>query len=151
MSKAFTREDVDPPERPRRKRSISGLPPGAVNYITQRGARRLKAELTKLHQTANDAERLAELKGILESVRIVNPPDTQSNSVGFGATVTLERTGGEIETYTIVGVDECDFEPNGVSWISALGKILLAAELGSRVILDDGGAAKVVKVEYQAE
>jgi hypothetical protein len=34
MSRAFIKEDVDPPERSGRKRSASGLPPGATNYIT---------------------------------------------------------------------------------------------------------------------
>src|SRR5205814_5816772 len=37
MSRAFVKEDVDPPERSGRKRSASGLPPGATNYITARG------------------------------------------------------------------------------------------------------------------
>src|SRR4051794_10555261 len=32
MSRAFIREDVDPPERSGRLRSASGLPPGATNY-----------------------------------------------------------------------------------------------------------------------
>jgi hypothetical protein len=48
MSRAFIKEDVDPPERSGRKRSASGLPPGATNYITARGARRLGDELNQL-------------------------------------------------------------------------------------------------------
>jgi len=36
----FIKEDVDLPERSGRKRSASGLPPGATNYITARGAKR---------------------------------------------------------------------------------------------------------------
>src|SRR4029453_13341139 len=48
MSRAFIREDVDPPERSGRKRLPSGLPPGAANYITARGAKRLREELQKL-------------------------------------------------------------------------------------------------------
>jgi hypothetical protein len=38
MSRAFVKEDVDLPERSGRKRSASGLPPGATNYISARGA-----------------------------------------------------------------------------------------------------------------
>jgi hypothetical protein len=45
MSRAFVKEDVDLPERSGRKRSASGLPPGATNYITARGAKRLRDEL----------------------------------------------------------------------------------------------------------
>ena len=47
MSRAFVKEDVDPPEQSGRKRSASGLPPGATNYITARGEKRLREELQK--------------------------------------------------------------------------------------------------------
>ena len=149
MSRAFIREDVDPPERSGRKRAASGLPPGAINYITARGAARLQDELTKLRAAGenDDAERIADLKRILGSVKIVDPPDAPSKSVSFGATVTVRDAEGKTETYTVVGVDELDFDPHAVSWISPLGKALLAAELGDRVTLDDGRTAKIVKIE----
>ena len=147
MSRAFIREDVDPPERSGRKRAASGLPPGAINYITVRGAVRLQAELTKLRATGDSAERITELEQILGSVKIVEPSDTQSQSVSFGATVTVSDADGKTETYTIVGVDELDFVPNAVSWISPIGKALLASELGDRITLADGRTAKIVKIE----
>ena len=56
MSRAFVKEDVDPPERSGRKRSASGLPPGATNYITAHGAKRLREELNKL-RAANAEQR----------------------------------------------------------------------------------------------
>jgi transcription elongation GreA/GreB family factor len=150
MSKAFTREDVDPPERTGRRRSGSGLPPGAVNYITARGARRLETELRKLRATADNGECVAELERILASVRVVDPPEEPSNSVAFGATVTVKDIHERTETYTVVGVEELGFEPNTVSWISPIGKTLLAADLGGRITLDDGRTAKVVKIDYFA-
>ena len=61
MSRAFIREDVDPPERSGRVRSASGLPPGAMNYITAHGARRLGAELNELRRANSDPARIAEL------------------------------------------------------------------------------------------
>ncbi len=147
MSRAFVREDVDPPERSGRKRSASGLPPGAVNYITARGAERSKLELTKLKADGgNNAERIAALERILASAKIVEAPDPESKEVSFGATVTLEDAEGKMEILTVVGVDELDFEPNAVSWISPLGKTLLAAELGDRITLEDGRTAKIVKI-----
>ena len=149
MSRAFIREDVDPPERRGRKRAASGLPPGAVNYITARGAARLQAELKKLRAAGDNAERIAELEQILGSIQIVDPPDTKSQSVTFGATVTVSDAEGKTETYTVVGVDELDFTPNAVSWISQFGKALLASELGDRVTLEDGRSAKIVKIESQ--
>jgi len=75
MSRAFVKEDVDLPERGGRKRSASGLPPGATNYITARGVKRLRDELEKLHAANTNNERVAELAQILASVHVVDPPD----------------------------------------------------------------------------
>jgi len=124
MSRAFIREDVDPPERSGRRRAASGLPPGAVNYMTARGAARLQGELKRLRAAGagDDAERIAELEQILGSVEIVEPPDGSSRSVSFGATVTVADAEGKTETYTIVGVDELESAPNAVSWISPIGE-----------------------------
>ena len=147
MSRAFIKEDVDPPERSGRKRSASGLPPGASNYITARGAKRLRGELQKLRAANAGDKRVTELEQILASVHVVDPPDAASNSVTFGATVTVQDKKGATETFTIIGVDELEFEPDGVSWISPLGKALLNADMNNWIKLDDGRSAKIVKVE----
>src|SRR2546429_456071 len=112
MSRAFVKEDVDLPERSGRKRSASGLPPGATNYITARGAKHLRDELQKLRAANVNSKRVAELEQILASVHVVDPPDPASNSVGFGTTVTVKDKKGRTETYTVVGVDELDVEPD---------------------------------------
>jgi transcription elongation GreA/GreB family factor len=151
MSRAFVKEDVDPPERSGRKRSASGLPPGATNYITARGAKHLREELQKLREANANSERVAELEQILASIRVVDPPDPASNSVGFGATVTVKDRKGLTETYTVVGVDELDLEPDAVSWISPIGKALLAADMGNWITLEDGRAAKIVKIERKSD
>ena len=83
MSRAFVKEDVDRPERSGRKRSASGLPPGASNYITARGAKRLRDELQKLRAANAASERVTELEQILASVHLIDPPDAPSNSVGL--------------------------------------------------------------------
>ena len=147
MSRAFVKEDVDPPERSGRKRSASGLPPGATNYITARGAKRLRDELQKLRASNADSERIIELENILASVHVVDPPDPASHSVAFGATVTVKDEKGLTESYTIVGVDELDVEPDAVSWISPVGKALLAMDMGGSLRLADGRTVKIVKIE----
>jgi transcription elongation factor GreB len=147
MSRAFVKEDVDPPERSGRKRSASGLPPGATNYITARGAKHLRDELQKLRAANPSSERVGELEQILASVHVVAPPDPSTNSVAFGATVTVKDKKGRTQTYTIVGVDELDLEPDAVSWISPIGKALLAADMGDWITLEDGRTAKIVKSE----
>jgi transcription elongation factor GreB len=150
MSRAFVKEDVDLPERSGRKRSASGLPPGATNYISARGAKRLRDELEELRAGGNaSSERVIELQQTLSLIEVVDPPDARSNSVTFGATLTVEDNRGRIETYTIAGVDELDLEPDAVSWVSPLGKALLAAELGDRITLEAGRTAKIVKIEYR--
>src|SRR6266576_2554952 len=149
MSRAFVKEDVDLPERSGRKRSASGLPPGATNYITARGAKRLRDELQKLRAANSGSERVTKLDQILASVHVVDPPDAPSNSVTFGATVTVKDKEGATETLTIAGVDELNFERDAVSWISPLGKALLAADMSNWFKLDDVRSAKIVKIEFK--
>ena len=149
MSRAFVKEDVDPPERSGRKRSASGLPPGATNYITAHGAKRLREELNKLRSANPSSERVVELEQILASAHVVDPPSAPSNSVTFGATVTVTDREGATETFTIVGVDELNFERDAISWISPVGKALLAADMGDWIKLDDGRNAKIVKIEFR--
>jgi transcription elongation factor GreB len=147
MSRAFIKEDVDLPERSGRKRSASGLPPGATNYVTARGAKRFRDELQKLRAANAGNERVVELEQILASVHVVDPPDPASNSVSLGATVTVKAEKSLTETYTVVGVEELDLEPDAVSWISPVGKALLAADMGDRIKLEDGRTVKIVKIE----
>lgn len=152
MSKAFTKEDVEPPERSGRVRGASGLPPGAVNYISPRGARRLRNELHSL--SAGDEEnagRIEDLERILASVTVVEAPERFGDTVPFGATVHLRDADDRMEEYRIVGVDELRFELRGVSWISPLGRALLASRRGDRVTLQDGRVATIASVEYAEE
>ena len=153
MSRAFVKEDVDPPERSGRRRSASGLPPGAANYITARGIARLQQKLTVLRSAgAPNAEKVAELERILSSVTIVESPrDSSDRGIAFGAKVTLCDSAGKEQIYAIVGVEELDLEPNAVSWISPVGRTLLNSKLGDRIELEDGWIAKIVKVEYPWE
>ncbi len=151
MSRAFVKEDVDLPEPSGRKRSASGLPPGAINYITAQGAARLRAELEKLERAPGaDAERISELREILEAVNVVEVPDEPGKSVGFGARVTVRDAQGNERAYQIVGVEELAFYSEAVTWISPIGKALLVAALGERIILEESGPVRVVRIEYPA-
>ncbi len=148
MSKAFTKEDVDPPERSGRVRSASGLPPGAINYITTRGAQRLREKLSELQRAhGRNDEKVVELEALLASVTIVEPPEEESREVAFGAAVTWRDAEGAEETWRVVGVDEMEFETDAISWISADGKTLLAAKVGERVTLEDGRVVTILKAE----
>ena len=146
MSRAFVKEDVDPPERRQRARGASGLPPGAANYMTARTARALRDELAALQRDRTNAARLDELQRLLDTVTVVEPPDAPG-TVAFGARVTVRDVAGSTRSYTIVGVDELDSYPNSVSWISPTGRALLAADVRGRVIID-GETVEIVDVEY---
>ena len=156
MSKAFTREDDDVPERPVVPRSAPSLPPGAKNYLTPDGERRLRAELRRLTPTepsqraaamaadteigargreAANRQRRLQIQQSLESAVVVSPPPGPWEQVRFGATVTVRDGGGAETRYRIVGVDETDLDRDWVSWVSPIARALLNARLGQRVRL----------------
>jgi transcription elongation factor GreB len=129
MSKAFTRED-DQPEPDPPKPGPSPLPPGTKNYITADGAQRLKAELDA-HPPADRSE---EIRRVLESAVVVEPPGDETDVVRFGATVRVRSLpGGEEARYRIVGIDETDVTRGFISWISPVAKALLTRSVGDRV------------------
>lgn len=151
MSKAFTRESDDLPDRPRPPRVQSPLPPGARNYLTPGGAERLREELDRLLQTERPAmapssddpearqklqimdQRIQQLQSSLDSAVVVTPPVGQEDKVRFGATVIVRNRGGEETQYRIVGVDETDIDRGWVSWLSPIAKALLNTTRGDRV------------------
>ena len=148
MSRAFVKEDVDIPERSARRRSASGLPPGALNYLTARGAQLLREEAAKLN-AAGDAAAAVEAERILASATIVEPPESEPNVVTFGATVSIRATDGTLTSIRIVGVDEMRFDEEAVSWVSPLGRALLGAECGKTVVAGpDGPTVTIEKIEH---
>jgi transcription elongation factor GreB len=148
MSRAFVKEDVEIAERSGRRRLESGLPPGALNYLTAAGAECLRARLAALRagSGADEAE-ISRLECILASATIVEP-QVRPETVTFGALVTVRTLDGTLETYRVVGVDEVALESGNVSWVSALGKALLGAEVGQRLKVpgDENAVLTVVKI-----
>src|ERR1043165_3209513 len=135
MSKAFTRESDDLPDLPARPRPPSPLPPGAKNYLTSDGARRLREELDHLVEEERprvaaspqdpDAkrqlqaldQRIAYLDQSLQSAVVVASPRGPADQVRFGASVAVRDRGGVESRYRIVGVDETDVDRGWVSWL----------------------------------
>lgn len=148
MSSAFVKEDIDVPERIPRWRSASGLPPGAMNLMTEDGARRLRLRVAALKGSAAGDPEIAELEGVLESATMVKPPE-RAEEVVFGVSVTVQNAAGEVACHRIAGVDETHLDPRNVSWVSALGRALLGAKMGQRVSLGAEPQAKwtVVRIE----
>ena len=152
MSKAFTRED-DAPDPIIPRRVTDPLPPGARNYLTPDGARRLRAELDRLvqierpqalaspdpslarEQLQNLDQRIQHLHHSFQSAVVVEPPAGVIDSVRFGATVSVRERSGEESRYRIVGIDEADIERGWVSWLSPIARALMNARLGQCVLL----------------
>src|SRR5688500_18507001 len=109
-----------PQEHSGRVRLPSGLPPGAVNYMTAQGSRRLREELAEAK-----GKRAAELRQILDSATVVPEPETPPDQVLFGACVTVRKRDGKIVCYRIVGVDETRLAPGWISWVSPPAKALI--------------------------
>jgi transcription elongation factor GreB len=170
MSKAFTRESDDAPEPFPRPILVSPLPPGAKNYLTTAGARRLQAELEQLEQvipppsatlktdsaTHPEAQQLKQrrhfLRHSLATAVVVAPPAPPWEQVRFGATIVTRNQTGESTTYRIVGADETDADRNWVSWLSPLARALLNARLGQtvRFKLPTGEAAlEILQITYE--
>lgn len=152
MSKAFTREDDDAPERPLTRPRPSALPPGAKNYLTIDGAARFRAELARLESEERPAlaalrhddpqraplpqldQRIIQLQHLLRTAVVVSPPaGAEAMVVRFGATVTVRDSLGEVSQYRIVGLDEVDFSRGWVGWLSPLAKALTNTRPGQRV------------------
>ncbi len=147
MSRAFVKEDVDVPERTTRRRSPSGLPPGALNYLTAQGANRLQAKAAQL-RTSGDPASAKEIEGVLQEATVVERPDAPADVVTFGAVVTVRLKDGTLKKLRVVGVDELEFEPEAVSWISLEGRALLGTERGTRVNLG-GSLGTVVVLDFE--
>lgn len=95
--------------------------------------------------------RLKFLRDRIEAAQVVNPSEVQSESVVFGATVTILDEDDVEKTYTIVGEDEIEPEKNRISWKSPLAKALIGKKVGDEVeIRRPAGvlAAEITKIAF---
>lgn len=145
MSKAFTRESDDAPERPTPPRSRFPTTAGLRSTLTPDGAERLRIELEHLlasHEVTATAgssytpattQRLADLQRLLKTAQIQPPPPLPHDHVRFGAFVTVRDSNGEEHCYRIVGMEESDPDRNWIHAQSPLAKALSGARLNQLV------------------
>jgi transcription elongation factor GreB len=114
------------------------LPPGAKNYVTPEGARRLREELSAL--TAQPQPRLREVERRIQYLsrmaaimEVVTPGEAPPQRVSFGAAVTVREEGQGERTWRIVGVEESDPARGWVSWISPLARAMMGKKPGDTV------------------
>jgi transcription elongation GreA/GreB family factor len=153
MSRAFVKENdlehagIDVPERP-----VSAHP----NYVTPNGLKQLEAEADRLEQARttlkNEQKDSAEQDPMVRqkiamidrdlryigarlssAILVDNTQNPDTNTVLFGATVTVEDENGELHVFTIVGEDEADMACNKVSYLSPIAKALIGRKVGDSV------------------
>jgi transcription elongation factor GreB len=161
MSRAFVDESAQQPREEDAPEPKILLPAGAKNYMTPKGAERLRAELAELQRErprliaaigqiggserdvrAEQRRRMREMDRRIEylsrmssNIEVIDPAQQRGDRVVFGATVTVREKSGAERAYQIVGVDEADPENGRVSWISPIARALISARVGDTVTL----------------
>ncbi len=88
----------------------------------------------------------------LEKAEIIDPAHQTSNTVRFGAKVTIENESGVQKSYQIVGQDESDPARGLVSWISPLAKALINGKVGDLVQLQTPKGTEeleIIEIRYE--
>lgn len=96
-------------------------------------------------------KRLKFLRDRIESAKVVDPKEVKSETIVFGARVTITDEDGAEKIYQIVGEDEIEPGQNKISWKSPMAKALLGKRVGDEVeIRRPVGVlyAEVVKITY---
>jgi transcription elongation factor GreB len=83
----------------------------------------------------------------LEVAEIVDPTRPGSRArVHFGATVRWVREDDREVEATIVGIDETDFGPRRISWISPMAKALIGKSVGDMAVVRTPNGEETVEV-----
>jgi transcription elongation factor GreB len=92
----------------------------------------------------------------IDAAEVVDPeaPRTgrAATQVFFGATVRFANAAGTERVVSIVGLDEVDLNRNHISWLSPLGRALMKAGPGDRVVLRAPGRTdqlQILEVRYE--
>jgi len=146
MSRAFVKEsDGDAPDDGLPEKQNSGQP----NYVTEQGLADLKrrldaaaAEHARLRATPDALGSKAALARLAREMRylqrrigdaILVETTAQADEVMLGDVVTIDD-GEQRRTFTIVGEDQADPARALISWTSPLGRALMGAKRGARVV-----------------
>ena len=115
MSRAFTKEIDEKPEAVL-ARPVSAQP----NYVTPNGLKQIELALAKFevaHTAAISKENKSAIELTAREIRywssrknsaVLVPPSTSPDQVQIGATVTVRRHDGRVQTFRIVGEDEAE-------------------------------------------
>ena len=89
----------------------------------------------------------------MAAFQVVDPKENKSESIAFGATVTIENLDTEeTSRYQIVGPDEADTEQNRLSFQSPIARALIGNKVGDvvRVAVPKGNIeVEVTAISYE--
>ena len=99
------------------------------------------------------AARMAYLESHISLAQVIDPEQTSSDKIAFGATVTLLDTDSEEEiVYKLVGEDESDVKEGKISISAPIARAMLGKEEGDDVSVNLPKGVheyEIVKVEYK--
>ena len=103
------------------------------------------------NEQAKNEARIKELEELIQHAEVVDETLHDSETVGLGSTVKVERNGKVVE-YKIVGSNEADPFANMISDMSPVGKALVGSKKGSQVKFETpAGIAELVILDvYKA-
>ena len=106
----------------------------AVSAAAAQGDRSENADYTYGKRRLREIDaRVRHLRKRLEGMVVVSEPPSDPRRVFFGARVTLSGSGGATRDYRIIGPDEFDQEPGGISMDAPLARALLGKSLRAEV------------------
>ena len=124
----------------------------AVAAAAAQGDRSENAEYTYGKRRLREIDaRVRHLRKRLEGMVVVAQPPSDLQRVFFGARVTLEDGAGATREYRIVGPDEFDQEPGGISMDAPLARALLGRALDDEVTVALAAGAQtytIVAIAY---
>ena len=124
----------------------------AVAAAAAQGDRSENADYTYGKRRLREIDaRVRHLRRRLEGMVVVSQPASDLRRVFFGARVTLETADGATRDYRIVGPDEFDQEPGGISMDAPLARALLGKALDDEVTVGLAAGEQtytIVAVEY---
>ncbi len=106
----------------------------AVAAAAAQGDRSENADYTYGKRRLREIDaRVRHLRKRLEGMVVVSQAPSDPRRVFFGARVTLEESTGATRDYRIIGPDEFDQEPGGISMDAPLARALLGKSLHSEI------------------
>ena len=128
------------------------------NFVTAEGCAAIERTLSRFEAAnkaavvKNDRAAIAATQRELRywnarrsSAQVVEPAADKSK-VHFGATVTVRRDDGRVQTFRIVGEDEAEPARGTVSYVSPLARAVLGGQIGDTVEVP-GGDATIMGIE----